>query len=235
MAKRPVFIVSNKPPFYKEEIIEFKFYNGFSEKQKKKSVSSLHEAFLKEQPNNNILEVSSKSDIELGIKLSAFNLMMENTNNKKYSVETVFQSSKVFENGGPYTDILKMTSRDAKKDIRLKESGKLKCFNCFGRVFPLKPINYFYNWLYINTLNLNNELGNEVMKYDSFTDIEFNPEKSLNCQATAVAVYVSLRKQGLLEKALKDKDSFLEVVYGQKNESNNTEKHYKQINILDEL
>lgn len=47
----------------------------------------------------------------------------------------------------------------------------------------------------------------------SCRNIEFNPQKSINCQAEAAAVYVSLSKQGLLEEALKNKDSFMEIVY----------------------
>ncbi len=66
---------------------------------------------------------------------------------------------------------------------------------------------------YINTLHLHEELTIPLMEYNAFTDIEFNPQKSINCQAEAAAVYVSLSKQGLLEEALKNKDSFMEIVY----------------------
>lgn len=239
MAKRPVFIIKDTAPFFEEKLIEFKFYSGFAEVQKRKSICSLHESFLLEYPNYKVLEISSKSEKELGIKLSAFNLMIEtNKTKKEYSVEVAFQSSKVFEKGGPYLDILEMTSREAKKDIRLKESGKLKCFSYFGRVFELNPVNYFYNWLYINTLNLNinKDLGNELMEYSAFTDIEFNPDKSLNCQARAAAVYVSLRKQGLLEKALENKEKFLEVAYGNiNNNRDNSNVIGKQLSILDNI
>ena len=235
MAIRPVFVIKDEIPFYKEELIDFKFYNGFADIQKKKSVSSLHKAFLEKKPCSKILEVSSKSENELGIKLSAFNLMITTKSNKKFTVEVAFQSSKVFEKGGPYRDILEMTSKEAKKDRRLKESGSLQYFYYFGKKFPLNPTNYFYNWLYVNTLNINKELGDEVMKYNSFTDIEFNPQKSLNCQARAVAVYVSLRKQGLLEEALKNKESFLEIVYGQKEENIPSYGDVKQLNMLDKL
>jgi type I restriction enzyme M protein len=65
---------------------------------------------------------------------------------KKYSVESAFQASKVFEFGGPYKDILDKTSREAKKDPRLKNSGKLKFFNFGNRKFELVPTTYFYNW-----------------------------------------------------------------------------------------
>lgn len=121
---------------------------------------------------------------------------------KEYSVEMAFQASKVFENGGPYIDILEKTSKQAKTDPRLKNSGRLKCFYFDKRRFELLPMTYFYNWLYINTLNLYPDLANALMEYDSFTDIVFNPDKSINCQARAAAVYVSLRKKGILEQAI---------------------------------
>ena len=51
--------------------------------------------------------------------------------------------------------------------------------------------------------------------------IEFNPQKSINCQAEAVAIYVSLHRQGLLKDALKGKDEFLEIVYPTYNQTTN--------------
>lgn len=215
MAKRPVFIISDVSPYYIEKVTDFQFFSGFAEIQKKKSISSLHEAFLKDNPNGKILEISSKSEEKLGVELSAFNLIIQTKNNKRYSVEAAFQASKVFENGGPYKDILNKSPKEAKKDSRLKTSGRLKYFEFGGRRFELNPTTYFYNWLYINTLHLHPDLADKIIEYDSFTDIVFNPDKSINCQARAAAVYVSLKKVGLLEKALKDKDTFLEIVYGE--------------------
>lgn len=206
-------MINNASPFFKEELVEFKFFNGFSESQKQKSIKSLHEAFLQDNPNKKVLEISSKSEVELGNKLSAFNVMIETKSGIKYSVETAFQSSKVFEYGGPFIDLLYKTSKEAKKDPRLKSSGKLKCFRYGSRNFELTPTTYFYNWLYINALHLHLDIAEQLMNYDAFTDIVFNPEKSINCQARAAAIYVSLSKNKLLETALKDEISFLAVVY----------------------
>ena len=83
-------------------------------------------------------------------------------------------------------------------------------------MFPLKPETYFYNWLYINTLHLHQDLSKRILEFSAFTDIAFNPDKSINCQARAAAIYVSLQKQGLLAKALENPESFLKVVYGNK-------------------
>ena len=102
-----------------------------------------------------------------------------------------------------------------KKDERLKSSGRIISFCFDGIEFETEPKTYFYNWLYINALHLHESYTEHMLGYDAFTDIEFNPQKSVNCQAEAAAVYVSLRKQGLLEEALKNKDSFKEIVYMQ--------------------
>ena len=106
-----------------------------------------------------------------------------------------------------------MDSRISKKDQRIRNSGSIVGFKFDGRDFETEPTTFFYNWLYINTLNLHKDLGDKLMEFDAFTDIEFNPKKSLNCQAEAAAIYVSLRRQNLLDEALKDKDSFKKVVY----------------------
>ena len=95
---------------------------------------------------------------------------------RSFSVETAFQSSKVFEKGGPYIDLLEKTSRQAKK-----ESGNLIKFRFFNSEFSLKPRTYFYDWLYLNAIHQNEVLSDQVISYRGFTDIEFNPKKSINC------------------------------------------------------
>lgn len=213
MAIRPVFVVSDERQLFIKENVEFQFFSGFSEQQKKKSINSLHQAYLNNNKTAKILEISSKSEVELGVKLSAFNLMITTKSDKTFSVESAFQSSKVFEHGGPFKDLLFVSSRQAKKDDRLKNSGKLIAFQIDGKTFSTEPKTYFYNWLYINTLHLHTDLSEKVLCYNAFTDIEFNPQKSINCQAEATAIYVSLHRQGLLKDALKGKDEFLEIVY----------------------
>ena len=84
---------------------------------------------------------------------------------------------------------------------KTKESGtqgRLTWDSVFlGRQFPITPPTFFYDWLYINTLLKNEELLPQVVKRDSFTDIEFNPEKSINCQAYSVALLVSMLFRGI--------------------------------------
>ena len=158
------------------------------------------------------MEISSKSLHKEGVELSAFNLSFKTDKGKVLTVETAFQGSKTFEFGGPFTDLYTKTSGEAKKDERLKKSGKLLCFTFFNKRFELNPPTFFYDWLYINALNKNEKLCQFVLDYNAFTDIEFNSEKSWNCQAYSVALYVSLYKNGFLEKALQNKEAFKSIV-----------------------
>ncbi|MEK3937243.1 hypothetical protein MKY41_18205 [Sporosarcina sp. FSL W7-1349] len=239
MAQRPVFI-SNKDEkeLVEAKNIEFEWFPGFSVKQKQRSIQSLHESILEEYPTLKVLEVSSKADNELGIALSAFNLMIETKKIKSFSVETAFQASKVFEFGGPFLDLYEKTSREAKKDPRIKNSGKLIRFQFFKREFDLEPKTFFYDWLYINALSLNKELSEQVVEYDAFTDIEFNPQKSINCQARSVALYVSLYRLGLLNKVLLSVEDYKEIVVGEvglKNVEVGEKEENEQLNIFDKL
>ncbi|MBC2853461.1 hypothetical protein [Cetobacterium sp. 2G large] len=212
MSKRPVFISQvNSDKFVEESEVEFQWFPGFAVSQKQKSISSLHENFQKKNPNLKILEISSKSEKELGVKLSAFNLMIVK-GNTKYSVESAFQASKVFESGGPYKEIFKLDSLEAKRYKKLKESGELIRFEFFGTKWELEPKTLFYDWLYINALAKNSDLAKEIIEYDAFTDIEFNPKKSINNQAKAAALYVSLFRRGLLVTALENPQSYRKII-----------------------
>lgn len=213
MAIRPVFCAKDTAPFYRIADVNFEYFSGFSVVQKQRCIVSLHNSFLKLRPQRKVLEISSKGMVELGVKLSAFNLQIADSN-PKHSVECAFQGSKVFEKGGPYADLLGKTSRQAKKDPRLQESGRLIAFNYLGTEFPNDPKDFFYNWIYIKALHSNSDYANQILEYDSFTDIEFNPQKSFNCQAKAAAIYIGLHKAGLLEEALQSRDDFLRIVYG---------------------
>ena len=212
MAIRPVFIpITDGDIGVIEKAIDFKWHPGMAKSQKQKSVSELHSA-AKLFGINNILEISSKSLDELGILLSAFNLsFVTKRYNHQITVESAFQGSKVFKRGGPYKDLYLADSITSKKDIRIKDSGQLVGFNFFNIEFPLIPRTYFYDWLYINALVNNPQLVEELYKFDGFSDIEFNPKKSINCQAHAAALFVSLSSAGALEEALSSPDLFLRI------------------------
>jgi hypothetical protein len=193
--------------------VDFEWFPGLSASQKRRSVASLHAAARERTGIRKILEVSSKSEDRLGVALSAFNLLLAVPGlAKRISVECAFQGSKVFEGGGPFTEIFAMSSREAKGDDRLRASGHLLSFRFLGSDWPLEPKTAFYDWLYITALLQNPDLAEGAAAYLAFTDIEFNPDKSLNCQAHSVALYVSLSQQGLLGPSIPDRDAFLRLV-----------------------
>jgi hypothetical protein len=126
-------------------------------------------------------------------------------------LESAFQGSKVFEAGGPYTDILRMEPRDAKRDPRIRNSGRLIAFEFAGRRYPTYPATVFYDWLYTNAIFAARDWLKRLGKLDGFTDIEFNPEKSVNCQARSCALFVALEKRDLLDDAMSSFDRFIEI------------------------
>ena len=216
MAKRPIFIPDfSEFPYVNAIDIEFKWHSGFSKSQMQKTIASLHET-AGEQDITPILEISGKSMSPLGVSLSAFNLPLELPNGQAMSVECAYQGSKVFENGGPYHELYLVSSRAAKTDDRLRNSGELIAFNFCGEDFPIEPKTAFYDWLYMTALyQQKTDLISELKAFQGFSDIVFNPNRSLNCQARAAALFVALSKNELIdEQILQDKDRYLAIITG---------------------
>lgn len=215
MATRPIFSPSlTGKLLVSTRHIDFEWFPGMAMSQSRKSIDSLHTAARKQIEVSDILEISSKSPTDLGVSLSAFNLMIRTVKyERQFSLECAYQASKVFERGGPFVDLLNVKSIEAKRDPRLNQHGRLIKFRFFGIDWPLVPPTAFYDWLYINALHKHSELAEQVLTYRAFSDIAFNPERSINCQAYAAALYVSLRERGLLtEKLLKDQHTYLTVI-----------------------
>lgn len=178
MATRPAWYVRKGK--VQRANFDFTFNPGFSATQKKKNVIALHESIGKKT-----LEVSTKSEESLGVMLSAFNLKLDGR-----PFECVFQASKKYSEGGPYLDLLDVHPKDAKRDERHQTSGKLETFVYNGEEFALEPKTFFYDYMYIKAVkqSISKEDIIQVKDYEYFTDIEFNPNRSVNCQAKSVAI-----------------------------------------------
>lgn len=152
MAERPVFIPATEGNQLVLEVpVDFKWHPGMAFVQKRKNVVALHEA-ARAKGLGYILEISTKSDREIGRRLSAFNQQITLADGTRFPLECVYQGSKVFENGGPYEDLFHLAPKDAKRDRRLKESGNLVHFELEDREFPLVPKSAFYDWLYATAI-----------------------------------------------------------------------------------
>ncbi len=200
MAKRPAFFNDHGKVISKT--YPFEWFPGFAVSQKQKSIEALHYAIRNADADARPLEVSTKSKEPIGVKLSAFNLRLNG-----YTLENIFQSAKVFENGGPYLDLLEVPPKEAKGDERLKESGRLKAFRYQGEDFPLTPKTVFYDYIYYAAVkeSLTSDEIHAISGYNYFTDIEFNPAKSINTQARTVAmIRLILDEYGGLPNLSKD-------------------------------
>jgi len=204
MARRPAFFVRQGKVV--GESYTFQWFPGFAVSQKQKSIASLHDAIRVVDGEARPLEISTKSTEPLGQKLSAFHLKLGG-----HTLENIFQSAKVFEGGGPYLDLLELPPREAKHDGRLKSSGPLKGFSFRGEEFPLEPKTVFYDYIYLAAVgeSLTAEEIQAVSAYNCFTDIEFDPAKSLNTQARTVALLKLLLEEYHTLPEL-PKDTFIE-------------------------
>lgn len=223
MANRPIFMPSvSGTNFVNETQVNFKWVPGMAVSQKKKNVISLHQS-AQQKGIYPVLEISTKSQIPLGEALSAFNLKVSLPGLPRTSVEAVFQGSKVFQKGGPFSEFYTMAARDIRHDERLRASGDLLRFDLAGEVWGLTPRTAFYDWLYLNALIQNHEVSIQLMNYKGFTDIEFNPEKSINCQARSAALFVALSKRDLLDQAMHSREDYFSVILSKPYQSKSSE------------
>lgn len=212
MAERPVFLpTSGTLELVKEEYLTIVWSSGFAPIQKKKNVTALHEA-ARRCGYMPLLEISSKSEEKLGQHLSAFHLKVHADGIGEIKLECAFQGSKVFEKGGPYTDLYLVEAKAAKTDPRIQESGRLIGFKFNNYSFPLEPKTIFYDWLYITAIYPHREWLERLYRYAGFTDIEFNPARSINCQARSCALFVSLMRNNLLHQAVDSPQAFTQVI-----------------------
>lgn len=212
MAERPIFIPTSENEGYIKQIdFNIPWAGGFADIQKQRNITSLHNA-ARQFGYSPILEVSSKSDVKAGRHLSAFHLRIP-FRDSNIPLENAFQGSKVFQNGGPFTDLYNTDPREAKRDPRLRTSGDIVGFQFENMYFPIKPRTVFYDWLYLSALFPHREwLIKRItvdVNYAGYTDIEFNPTKSINCQAKSCALFVVLMREHKFELYMKSSDFFI--------------------------
>jgi hypothetical protein len=213
MAERPIFVPApTQPELVNEIYFQLVWNSGFAPIQKKKNIKALHEAAA-QAGYSPLLEVSTKSDERVGRHLSAFHLKVHSDRLGRIPLECAFQGSKVFEKGGPYIDLYKADARVAKRDPRLQNSGRLSGFRFEKSRFPLEPKTIFYDWLYLNAIFTHRAwLEKRLRRFAGFTDIEFNPERSVNCQARSCALFVALMSEHLLDIAVESPRAFIKVI-----------------------
>lgn len=207
VAIRPVFVpVLNTPHGGVRDVpISFEWFPGFAVSQKRKSIAALHAA-AKGELGVDCLEISRRSDDDLGCRLSAWLLEVPHpTSGRPVSVEAAFQASKVFERSGPFHDLYGEPPGLVRKAVKEAAAGRLVGFDFAGvERWPLQPFTAFYDRLYLQGLGLLSESDqNRLASFGGFTDIEFNPRganASINCQARTCALFASWKAAGVLAR-----------------------------------
>ncbi len=212
MTERPIFIRSTDcGELVREVYFSIQWHPGFAVSQKQENIRELHGAAAT-AGFSNVLEISTKSDKKRGQHLSAFHLKIGVEPYGLIPLESAFQGSKVFEGGGPYVDLYAAEARMAKRDPRLRESGRLVAFQFEGFTWPIEPKTAFYDWLYSRCIYPYRDWAVKLYEYDGFSDIEFNPFRSINCQARSIALFLSLLSCDRLDDAMKSPLAFLRVL-----------------------
>ena len=208
MATRPVFIATREEPIHVQSLdVDFHWLPGQSTSRKKERVRSLHDA-AKRQGLVPLLEISTKSDDALGRSLSAFNLEFQSSTHGTLTVESAFQGSKIFASGGPHTEVYRLSPVAGRRFLESVDTRQLVGFEFEGATWPLRPRSAFYDWLYVRALLQNLSKATNLAHFKGFTDIEFNPGKSLNCQARAAALFVALDALQLLPELVDSPEEF---------------------------
>ena len=189
MAVRPAFAYLNGKIVRRD--FAFEWNSGFAVSQKRKNIAALHRAI-----GMPALEISTKSESALGQQLSAFHLTLDG-----HPLECVYQAGKVLRSGGPYPDLLRLPPREAKRDPRLRET--VIGFEYRGERWPLQPVTSFYDYLYILAAW---DFRDQLDAYIWFTDIEFNPNRSLATQARSAALLKAVREH---PEAMESQKAFL--------------------------
>jgi hypothetical protein len=181
-AIRPIFIPTpESSKLVKGLDLQFEWFLGMARTQKQKSITAFHQK-AEEVGYQKVLEISTYSLQPLGRQMSAFKLIC-NLGYDSGIVEELYQKGKVL-------------SVDESTSISSEElKGKRPISFVFeGYQWPLNPQTCFYDWLYLNALNQNIELSKQIFEFSAFTDIAYNPKKSLSTQARSAALYVALKK-----------------------------------------
>lgn len=216
MATRPIFVPrGGTGPLIEEVPVDIKWSGGFAVSQKQKNIVALHQKAL-EMGISPVLEISTKSQEEVGRRLSAFNLKID-VHGVMKCLESVYQSSKVFAKSGRHEALMDLDPFQAKKEVRRLGQGPIIAFRFLGQEFPTDPVNAFYDWLYIRAILPHEKWIKENLHFAAYSDIEFTPSKSVNCQGRAVAEFHALSLRGEATKCVHDFEMFRRMlIYAQR-------------------
>lgn len=189
MAQRNFWVIQDNK--VAKGIVDFKWEPGTSITQKRRSCVNLHNTLSEKLGLTKVLDISSASTINLGVRLSAFNLML---NGK--SVECWYQGSKIYDKAGHMKHLYNASSMEAKKSMKNPNLGRLIGFRLIDIDYPMEPRTVFYDYIYLRGL-MQFEDKDKILDYEAFTDIQAIIDIDA-CQARSVCIYKLLHQQNKL-------------------------------------
>ncbi len=214
MAIRPVFVPDTDPDhsqLFHEHEVDFQWQPGRSPQQKKANIVKLHVAAMRRNLAP-LLDVSPESNDLFGAHICASNLAVEDDRSFLVPLKAVYQGSKVFTGGGPFTDLYLKQEDEIVGDERLTSSGKHVGFRFRDLEWGAKSGTMFYDWLAIHAIHRYQKLRTGIRRFNGFTEIDCLSRGKTVCHARSCALYVALAGKKLLDEVIDSQDFFIEVL-----------------------
>ena len=194
-----------------ETLHEFEWLKGLNPSVRQKNSGRLRDAVSNDLGVTRILEVSTKSDLVLGVRLSAFTLKLPEKFGSP-SLESAYQASKVFadSNGQQFRSPEWLGAAEphiAKRYIRDHFSkSQVAGFDFNGRFWAANPTCLFYDYLFFEAVCAKPAEFQEILDFQAFVDIEsaknnlgFQQGKPFNSQARSAAIYSTIVRNSLIK------------------------------------
>lgn len=224
-ATRPVFMPGNdQGPAVHAHLVRFEWFPGLALAQRQRCIFSLHQgAAARIEGLERILEVSTRSRLALGRRLSAFNLALILPGFGAVTVENAYQCAKVYDDAGPFPELLDQPPAHARKALAAHTDKPLRGFRLLEQACPVQPTTLFYDWLYARALCRQPALLRAASRFQAFTDIAFNPARSSACQAMALARVLWLFQRDRLASAMACPQAFRDLAHDHESETRQSE------------
>lgn len=196
---------------FTETLHQFEWLKGLNPAVRQENSGRLKDAVCHDLGIARVLEVSTKSDLLLGVKLSAFSLKLPERFGSP-NLESAYQGSKVFvdsngEEVRPPEWVCASEPHIAKRYIRDRfATSQVAGFDFNGRFWAASPSCLFYDYLFFEAVQTKSAEFQEILDFQAFVDIEsaknhlgFQQGKPFNTQARSAAIYSTIVKNRLID------------------------------------
>ena len=208
MAKRLYFIPkSSYQGLIVEKTVYFPEIRGERAHSMKKTLETMLHVIRAKESGGEILEVSPYGNA-VGKACTPWLLKLKGEDGVAYPVAALYEVAKVYEEGGPYEDLKSKRPDEILGDQRHRQAGSLMGFHFEHEAFTTNPRHKFFDYLYIRALKDREDLHEELLKAEILTDVTYQMSSMYLSPARSVSYFISLYKEGLLDKVLSSSEEF---------------------------